>query len=322
MVAAEPMGAFSRDRNDLAVTTGDRMVVIAYSRRRYFPGGKRSPVATLDPTLSLRAKNGLSTANATRLELHLRPITAECHALITKCIVRTERAFRRYTKPKDAARTTLRQLTGGLKGPCKSTSHSTTENDGEANTRPRLNHLPCLDCQLLVKWKSDEHATPPVVKGREVLTCVLHPLKPATSLWGRALTLFWKEVVTVLGPKEIISMSSLLHCVRDWTKNCDVSETWDWVEYDIREMFLEIPCNEILHALVQLQVKVREKRTTRGPIHLFLSKDANGKLDNMSRGQPSHFTRLAFHDVLHIVRYDLQQNDLFLCLTSVMSQKT
>ena len=292
---------------------------IAHAGRRFFLGGKQPPVAELDPTVSLRAKNGLSAANATRLELRLRPITAECSALITKCITRTEKALRQYTKPKNAARTTLKQLTRGLKGPCKSAKHGTTGNDGDANTRPRLKPLPCPDCQLLVKWKSDENATPPVIKGREVLTCALHPLKPATSLCGRALTLFWKEVVSVLGPREIISMSSLLHCVRDWTNTCDKSETWDWVEYDIREMFLELPRNEILNALVQLQVKVR---TTIGPIHFFLSKDANRKLDHMARGQPSHFTRLAFHDVLHIALYDLQLNDLFLCLISVMSQNT
>ena len=150
---------------------------IAYAGRRFFLGGKQPPVAELDPTLSLRAKNGLSTAHTTRLELRLRPITAECNALITKCIVRTERALRQHTKPKNAARTTLRQLTRGLKGKCKSASHSATGDDGDTSKRPRLKPLPCPDRQLLVKWKSDEHATPPVTKGRDrsVDLCVTPP---------------------------------------------------------------------------------------------------------------------------------------------------
>ena len=42
----------------------------------------------------------------------------------------------------------------------------------------------------------------------------------------------------------------------------------------------------------------------------------------MSRNQQAHFTRITFHDVLHVVLYDLQLNDPFLCLTSVLSQNT
>ena len=98
-----------------------------------------------------------------------------------------------------------------------------------------------------------------------MFSCVLHPRK-----LDRALTLFWKEVVSVLAPREIISMSSLLHCVRDWTKNCDASSDWVWVEYDTRKMFPEIPRHEIRNALTKPHDRVHAKRSTRGPINFFL----------------------------------------------------
>ena len=74
----------------------------------------------------------------------------------------------------------------------------------------RISPLPCPDCLFLFKWKSAKQALPPAIKGREVLTCTLHPLKVAASLCGRALTRFWKEVVAILAPRDIISMSALL----------------------------------------------------------------------------------------------------------------
>ena len=139
---------------------------------------------------------------------------------------------------------------------------------------------------------------------------------------GRALTLLWKEVVSVLAPREIISMSDLLHRVRSWTQQADPGAKWEWVEYDIKEMFPEIPRHEILNALTGLKSMLAGKRRTRGPLNFFMSRDRNRKLDNMTGGAACHFLRLTFHDALHVVLYDLQLNDLFLCLTSVLSQNT
>ena len=137
---------------------------------------------------------------------------------------------------------------------------------------------------------------------------------------GRALTLLWKEVVSTLAPCEIIPMSDLLHCVRTWTRSVDPDAKWEWVEYDIKEMFPEIPRHEILNALTGLKAKLAGKPRTRGPLNFFLRCDKNRKLDNMTGG--ASFLRLAFYDVLHIVLYDLQLNDLFVCLTSIVSQNT
>ena len=67
-------------------------------------------------------------------------------------------------------------------------------------------------CQLLVKWKSQEEQG--VLKAREVLTQASHPSKKPNKIMGRVLTLFWKTVVAVLWPCELLSMKDLLHVMK------------------------------------------------------------------------------------------------------------
>ena len=243
------------------------------------------------------------------MQCSLRPIYEECKALFTGCVTRTEKAVRLCSttkKPRDSA---SRSLTKVLRGAYWEQNVSLSCHDDDPARRPHVRPLPCPDYMYLIKWKSNETIVAPMMKGREVLTPTLDPLSPVTSLCGRALTRFWKEVVAVLAPKHSISMSSVLHCVRNWTQQHNASAEWVWVEYDIRDMFPEIPRHELFSALQQLKTHVQKHGTTRSRLNFFLGKDANRKLDNLSWGRRSQFTRLTFTDVLHVVLFDLQLND-------------
>ena len=72
--------------------------------------------------------------------------------------------------------------------------------------------LPVPSSQLLVKYKSKERQA--LMKAREVPTQDKHPYRRLGKLMGRCLSLLWKEAVTVLGSREIVAMSDILHPIR------------------------------------------------------------------------------------------------------------
>ena len=110
----------------------------------------------------------------------------------------------------------------------------------------RVKALPAPNCQLLLKYKSQESAAPPGIKIREVLTYACHPFQKLCKLMGRALTLLWKTAVDVLGSRELIAMPHMVHTVKKWLSQVNTSQPAGagmpfWTEMDVKEMFPEIP---------------------------------------------------------------------------------
>ena len=71
--------------------------------------------------------------------------------------------------------------------------------------------LQAPNCQLLLKYKSTDGASPPVIKMREVLTYACHPFQKVCKLMGRALTLLWKMAVDVLKSLGTCMKGSFVH---------------------------------------------------------------------------------------------------------------
>ena len=57
--------------------------------------------------------------------------------------------------------------------------------------------------------------------------------------------------------------------------------TYWWVEYDLVEMFPNVPREEVLIALHLVRDTPREQLTYRGGVRFYLSKSGRRKLDNM-----------------------------------------
>ena len=67
------------------------------------------------------------------------------------------------------------------------------------------------------------------------------------SLMGTALTILWKPSIKLLQPNEIIAMKDLLGSVRTWVQNIqELPGDFQWLELDIKEMFREIPRDDIV----------------------------------------------------------------------------
>ena len=201
--------------------------------------------------------------------------------------------------------------------------HTTGGRHGKARCRA----LPAPNCQLLLKYKSSECASPPVIKMREVLTYACHPFQKICKLMGRALTLLWKMAINVLKSRELIAMPQMLHTIKTWLSRIDVSRATGtglpfWTEMDVKEMFPEIPRSDIIPALVWIHDQLKEKKKTRGPVEFYLAKDGNRKMDNTAHGSKDFFYKFTFHDVVHYMVFELHLGDIFVSLSSVMSQNT
>ena len=96
--------------------------------------------------------------------------------------------------------------------------------------------------KLLVKWKLNERTR--ILKLQEFLTQAAHPLARGNQLMGRALSQFWKLVLAVLKPRELLSMRDMLQLVRQWyeaARQPRKGEKALWLELDLVEMFPRIP---------------------------------------------------------------------------------
>ena len=182
---------------------------------------------------------------------------------------------------------------------------------------------PVPNSQLLVKFKSQERRAK--MKAREVLTQDKHPYRRLGKLMGRCLSLLWKEAVTVLNSNEIVAMGDILHPLKKWLSNLSEpppQSQYQWVEFDIKEMFPEIHRTDLLPALSWIHEQLVKNKTTRGTLRFFISKDGNRKLDNCSRGARTSFHCFTFSDVVRYVLFDTFVSDCFLNLSSVLSQNT
>ena len=201
--------------------------------------------------------------------------------------------------------------------------HTSCDHRGTQRNRALL----APKCQLLLKYKSQESASPPVIKMREVLTYACHPFQKQCKLIGRALTLLWKMAVDVLGSVELIAVPHMLHAVKKWLSQVNTSQSAGagmpfWTEMDVKQMFLEIPRSDIIPALVWIHDKLKEKKKTRGPVEFYLAKDGNRRMDNTAHGSRDFLYKFSFHDIVHYMLFELNVNDVFVSLSSVMSQNT
>ena len=194
----------------------------------------------------------------------------------------------------------LRNQSGNVKP--QMPHHTSCGHRGTARSRA----LPAPSCQLLLKYKSTERASPPVIKMREVLTYACHPFQKKCKLMGRALTLLWKMAVDVLKSRELIAMPQMLHTIKQWLSHVDKSPSTGtgepfWTELDVKEMFPEIPRSDIIPALVWIHDQLNGKKKTRGPVKFYLAKDGNRRMDNTPHGSRDFFYKFTFHDVVHYV---------------------
>ena len=174
-----------------------------------------------------------------------------------------------------------------------------------APEQTRFKLCPAPNSQYLFKFKSHECDTPPVIKGREVVTNATHALKTLCSLMGRALTVFWKLSINFLMPREIIAMKDLLGCVRTWAQKIrDLPGDFQWLELDIKEMFPEIPRDDIVPALKHLHKKIKEKTQSSSMIYFYLSKDGCRQMDTTVSSPRATHWRFSFSDLVHFVSFD------------------
>ena len=82
---------------------------------------------------------------------------------------------------------------------------------GQARARKLPKQLPSPKCTHLVKWKSNEYASPPILKCRRVVTQGCHIFSRPKKIMGRPLSLFWKQVLQTLDSCEALALTDLLH---------------------------------------------------------------------------------------------------------------
>ena len=179
--------------------------------------------------------------------------------------------------------------------------------------------------QLLFKHKSREQHLPPIVKHREVLAYASHPYPRIGRLVGRALTVFWKMVVKLLGPAEIISMNEMLGFVRGCAQRAKKprkNQVWVWAEFDLVDMFPNIERPLVMQALQWLHDQVISKRAQKHPLRFFIGKGTVRKEDNCDRGDTTNYHIFNFHDLLSYIRFDLTYNTVCKVLSSILMQQT
>ena len=178
---------------------------------------------------------------------------------------------------------------------------------------------------ILIKWKSKEYDLTPLMKAREVIMYHKHWLRRVAILVGRCLTMLWREIIRVSRAKELFAMTDILPFVRSVIQS-EKSQTtqgltyW-WAEYDLVEMFPNIPREEALTAWQWVRDQPKESITYRGGVRFYLAKSGRRKLD-MRVGTRDSYWCLTFDDIMHYMCWDLNFNTCFLALSSVLTQVT
>ena len=131
----------------------------------------------------------------------------------------------------------------------------------------------------------------------------------------------------VLKSRELIAMPHMLHAVKKWLStmektNTEHASTPFWTEMDVKEMFPEIPRSDIIPALVWIHDQLKLSKKTRGPVEFYIAKDGNRRTDNTFHGSRDFFYKFTFQDIVHYMLFELHINDVFVSLSSVMSQNT
>ena len=106
----------------------------------------------------------------------------------------------------------------------------------------------------------------------------------------------WKLSIKLLQPNEIIAMKDLLGSVRTWVQNIqDLPSDFQWLELDIKEMFPELPRDDIVPALKHLHKKIKQKTKSSSRLYFYLSKDGCRQMDtSVSSPRATHWALLLF----------------------------
>ena len=118
-------------------------------------------------------------------------------------------------------------------------------------------------------------------------------------------------------------MKDLLGPVRTWIRQiAELPGDFQWLEMDIKEMFPEIPRDDIVPALKHIHDKIMKERKSSSSLYFYLSKDGCRQLDTTVSSPISTHWRFSFSDLAHFVSFDTCMGDLFVFLSSVMTQNT
>ena len=96
------------------------------------------------------------------------------------------------------------------------------------------------------KYKSQEFASPPIVKFREIVRHAASPVKPTAKLISRALTVLWKEAIQRCPAFEFVGLESFVDQVRSWRNE---GYTGTPTELDLVKMFPNVPRGDIAVAV-------------------------------------------------------------------------
>ena len=87
-------------------------------------------------------------------------------------------------------------------------------------------------------------------------------------------------------------------------------------------MFPEIPRDDIVPALKHIHDKIQKERKSSSSLYFYLSKDGCRQPDTTVSSPKSTHWRFSFSDLAHFVSFDTCMGDLFVFLSSVMTQNT
>ena len=179
------------------------------------------------------------------------------------------------------------------------------------------------DALLLFKHKMQEHASPPVVKAREVMRQARHPFRRYAKLFSRCLTVLWKRAAKLPDSTEFVSMRELRSVILKWEAK-DSGPGVAWGELDVEEMFPNIRRSEVAQAVQAIFSEVT--RGARIPTHEAFFKIHKGgvkRMDGIARKtRDNAFQFVPMGDLLNFLWFELWSNGQFVHFSFVFRQRT
>ena len=161
----------------------------------------------------------------------------------------------------------------------------------------------------LLKWKSEETAVPPFIRWRDVVSFAAHPLRAWSKLMGRCLQLLVCHCTMLPGGLGFAKLVGVRDLVWSAYRMQASMESLSLLEQDMSDMFWEIPGEEALQA-VSWAVGECKKKLRGKTLWFSLSKEAKC-LDRLGKSADRQFTVVNDDHLTRFVKFDLQQNVLF-----------
>ena len=90
-------------------------------------------------------------------------------------------------------------------------------------------------------------------------------------------------------------MKDLLGPIRQWVRAiADRTGDFQWLELDIKEMFPEIPRDDIIPALIHIHDKTKAQTNTSSSLYFYLSKDGCRQMDTTTSSPRATHWRFSF----------------------------